>query len=338
MTDSVVSKLSAVEPSNTNEPVVVIVPEVNVPASVVFAPLKVAAVVVPDLMMRLPDVFDNPPKVEPPSLRTISPPSASMLISPGASNVTSVAPLSTKSNAVVPPAFSVMLSPSASNMISVVASNVIVEPESISVITGVVKVLFVRVSVVSLPTNCVVAFGIVTVLSAVGSSTVKVVSKLSAVEPSNVNEFVTSIVLESIVVVVPETVKLPAIVTFAPDIVIAVVGVEPDCILKLPPLLFKAPNVVPPSFNVMSAPSASKMISVAASKVIEPALSISAITGVVNVLLVNVSVVSLPTSVVVASCIVTVLSAVGSATAIVVSKLSAVLPSKTSGLAFEKIP
>ena len=77
---------------------------------------------------------------------------------------------------------------------------------------------------------------------------------------------------------------------------IAVVGVEPDWILKLPPLLFNAPNVVPPSFNVMSAPSASKIMSVVASKVIEPLLSISAITGVVSVLFVNVSVVSLPVS------------------------------------------
>ena len=283
-------------------------------------------------------MFVNEANCEPPSNNSTSPPSASTLISPGASSVMSVAPFSTKSNAVVPPAFNVILSPSASNTMSVAASSVIVEPESISVMTGVVKVLFVRVSVVSLPTNCVVAFGIVTVLSAVGSSTVKVVSKLSLVEPSKVNEFVTSIVEESIVVVEPETVKLPAMVTFAPDIVIAVVGVEPDWILKLPPLLFNAPNVVPPSFNVMSAPSASNTISAPASNVIEPELSISAMTGVVNVLFVNVSVVSLPTSVVVASCIVTVLSAVGSATAIVVSKLSAVLPSKISGLAFEKIP
>jgi hypothetical protein len=36
---------------------------------------------------------------------------------------------------------------------SVVASSVIVEPESISAITGVVKVLFVSVSVVALPTK-----------------------------------------------------------------------------------------------------------------------------------------------------------------------------------------
>ena len=116
-------------------------------------------------------------------------------------------------------------------------------------------------------------------------------------------------------------------VTFAPDIVIAVVGVEPDCILNSPPLLFNAPNVVPSSFRVTSAPPASNTISAAASKVIEPVLSISAITGVVNVLFVNVSVVSLPTTVVVASWKVIVLSAVGSVIANVVSNELSVAPS-----------
>ena len=52
--------------------------------------------------------------------------------------------------------------------------------------TGLVNVLFVSVSVVALPTNVSVAFGNVTVLSAVGSVTVKVVSKLSAVLPSKI--------------------------------------------------------------------------------------------------------------------------------------------------------
>ena len=80
----------------------------TVPAKVTFAPLKVAAVVVPDLIIKLPEVFVALPKVVPSSLKKISPPSAS-------------------------------------NTISVVASSVIVEPESISAITGVVKVLFVNV-------------------------------------------------------------------------------------------------------------------------------------------------------------------------------------------------
>ena len=48
---------------------------------------------------------------------------------------------------VVPPSFKNISPPSASRTISVVASSVIVEPESISAITGVVKVLFVSVAV-----------------------------------------------------------------------------------------------------------------------------------------------------------------------------------------------
>ena len=48
---------------------------------------------------------------------------------------------------VVPPSLKNISPPSASNMISVVASSVIVEPESISAIVGVVSVLFVNVSV-----------------------------------------------------------------------------------------------------------------------------------------------------------------------------------------------
>jgi hypothetical protein len=47
-------------------------------------------------------------------------------------------------------------------------------------------VLFVRVSVVDLPTRVSVASGKLTVLSAVGSTTPRVVSKASSVEPSNI--------------------------------------------------------------------------------------------------------------------------------------------------------
>src|SRR6056300_1713679 len=54
------------------------------------------------------------------------------------------------------------------------------------------------------------------VLSAVGSTTPKVVSNESAVEPSNVNEFVISIVVELTVVVVPFTVKSPVTVKLFP--------------------------------------------------------------------------------------------------------------------------
>jgi hypothetical protein len=52
---------------------------------------------------------------------------------------------------------------------------VIEEPESISAITGVVRVLFVSVSVVARPTTVSVTFGNVHVLSAVGSVTARVV-------------------------------------------------------------------------------------------------------------------------------------------------------------------
>jgi len=47
---------------------------------------------------------------------------------------------------------------------------------------------------------------------------------------------------------------------------------------------------VPPSLKIMLAPSASSIMSAPASRVISLELSISAITGVVNVLFVNVSV------------------------------------------------
>ena len=53
------------------------------------------------------------------------------------------------------------------------------------VITGVVKILFVKVSTVSCNTTVPVALGKVIVLSAVGSVTVNVVSWSSAVAPSN---------------------------------------------------------------------------------------------------------------------------------------------------------
>ena len=70
VTAIVVSKLSAVAPSNTNGLALlkiacvavtvdedVIAPLPTVPASVTFAPEKVAAVVVPDLIIKLPLVF-----------------------------------------------------------------------------------------------------------------------------------------------------------------------------------------------------------------------------------------------------------------------------------------
>ena len=52
-------------------PVEVIAPEPIVPAAVTFAPLKVNAVVVPDLIIRLADVLSKLPKVVPASYNQI---------------------------------------------------------------------------------------------------------------------------------------------------------------------------------------------------------------------------------------------------------------------------
>ena len=142
-----------VNPVPVITPVDVIAPESIVPAAVKLAPLKVRAVVVPDLIIRLPLVLVALPNVVPASLKKISPPSASRTM-------------------------------------SVVASNVMVEPESISAITGVVRVLFVKVSVAVISDTVPVRFGRVMVLSAVGSVTVRVVSFESSVEPSNTIELV----------------------------------------------------------------------------------------------------------------------------------------------------
>ena len=100
---SAITAEPAVNPLPVTTPEDVIAPEASVPAAVTSAPLKVRAVVVPDFTVRLPELLLAEPNVVPPSLKKISPPSAS-------------------------------------NTISVVASNVMVEPESISAIIGVVKV------------------------------------------------------------------------------------------------------------------------------------------------------------------------------------------------------
>ena len=133
-TDRVAVLTVTVSPLTVKSPVTV-----KLPPEITLALLKVKAVVVPDLIIKSPEVFVALPNVVPPSLKKISPPSASRTM-------------------------------------SVVASSVIVEPESISAMTGVVSVLFVSVSVVALPTKVSVLSGIVQVLSAVGSVTVTVVS------------------------------------------------------------------------------------------------------------------------------------------------------------------
>src|SRR5210317_2122198 len=91
------------------------------------------------------------------------------------------------------------------------------DKSTVRVLLALSIVLFVKVSVVSFNTIVPEASGKLIVLSAVGSTTPKTVSLASAVEPSNVNEFVISIVVEFTVVVVPFTVKSPASVKLLND-------------------------------------------------------------------------------------------------------------------------
>ena len=63
---------------------------------------------------------------------------------------------------------------------------------------------------------------------------------------------------------------VPARVTFAPLNVAAVVGVEPDLITNSPLEFVKLAKVVPSSFNITSAPSASNIISAPPSIVKSP--------------------------------------------------------------------
>ena len=203
---------------------------VKSPANVALAPLNVKAVVVPDLIIKLPEVFVALPKVVPPSLKKMSPPSAS-------------------------------------NIISVVASKVIVEPESISAITGVVNVLLVRVSVVAFPTSVSVAFGSDKVLSAVGSTVVRVVSYASSVAPSNTNAFWILIVVESTVVVVPDTVKFPVTVklsaTVTSDVVCPIVTTIPESSVAIfnAPTSFVIYELLPSWYIVISSPAPTLILS-----------------------------------------------------------------------------
>ena len=68
----------------------------------------------------------------------------------------------------------------------------------------------------------------------------------------------------------PDIVRSPAIVTFAPAIVIAVVPEELLLMTSSPLLFVSVPKRVPPSFKKTSAPSASNVISVDESRVKAP--------------------------------------------------------------------
>ena len=89
----------------------------------------------------------------------------------------------------------------------------------------------------------------------------------------------------------PSTVKLPAIVTLEPLIVIAVVEDALDLITSCPPAFDKLPKIVPSSFKTTSPPPASILTSPAESKVIVDAEVMFAIAGLVKVLFVSVFVV-----------------------------------------------
>ena len=111
--NAVVPKAAPSEASGTKAVVAVIVvpctvlveviaPEPTVPAKVTFAPLKVAAVVVPDLIIRSPDVLSKLPKVVPASFKNIVSPAASSIISPEESSVISVPSFVIVSRAMLP--------------------------------------------------------------------------------------------------------------------------------------------------------------------------------------------------------------------------------------------
>ena len=87
----------------------------------------------------------------------------------------------------------------------------------------------------------------------------------------------------------PDISKVRAVIVEPPSLPCILMSLSDtaDLIIKSVESLVNLPNSVPPSFNIISAPSASKLISPALSKVIvEP--SISSIVGVVKVLFVNV--------------------------------------------------
>ena len=101
--------------------------------------------------------------------------------------------------------------------------------------TGLVKVLFVSVSVVALPTNVSVAFGNDTVLSPVGSTTVKVVSCASAVAPSKM--IVPLVKIPPVAVVKPVTVMVLLKVATAPAIVPPIVILSTQRFAQRTPVL-----------------------------------------------------------------------------------------------------
>ena len=111
---------------------------VTVPAIVTSAPLNVAAVVVPDLIIRLPEEFVSDPYVAASSFSITSPPSAFKTISPATSTVRSPEDKSISVPSMVmlsttTPAFDVKTPP-----VSTVPAKVAFAPAKVSAVVGVV--------------------------------------------------------------------------------------------------------------------------------------------------------------------------------------------------------
>ena len=105
VTATLISVSSAEIESRAISPTLVILPSptlsavaLRVPANAVLAPVNVAAVVEPDLIIKLPLLFVNAPYCVPSSFSSTSAPSASNIISPAASSV-----ISPEDNAIVVP-------------------------------------------------------------------------------------------------------------------------------------------------------------------------------------------------------------------------------------------
>ena len=120
------------------------------------------------------------------------------------------------------------------------------------------------------------------VWSAVGSTTARVVSLPSAVAPSKITALAPATVPFTVItssaalprvtfpfsVALPDTVRFPATVAFAPENVTAVVPDELDLRTSSPLLFVNVPKSVPPSWRNISAPSASRIMSAPESRVI----------------------------------------------------------------------
>lgn len=180
--------------------------------------------------------------------------------------------------------------------------------------TGEVRVLLVKVSVVALPTRVSVAAGNVRVPEAAAEAcnTVEPLDEPVCVAPLPIVGEVKVLFVNVSVVALPTKVSVE-------------VGKVKVPVFEIEEII----GVVRVLFVNVSVVALPTRVSVEVGRVNVPELTMVAITGEVKVLFVNVSVVALPTKVSVASGNVIVRSAVGSPALRVVSKASAVVPSKT---------